>query len=68
MNINQAGNIVMADLGIRALALLIIASIIWASASLFAEKCSSSAKVIWFLVILSVPILGPLFYYIRFKT
>ena len=46
----------------------VLVSIIWASVSLFREKCSFAAKAGWLLVILSVPILGPIFYKIRFKT
>jgi hypothetical protein len=46
----------------------VIATVVWAAFDLLRRDCSFGSKCIWLLIIASVPFLGPILYYIRFRT
>jgi hypothetical protein len=57
-----------ADWLLRSWALVIFATGTISAVCVVREDMGLVKKILWILIVLSVPVLGPLLYYIRFKT
>ena len=57
-----------ADWLLRSWALVIFATGTISAVFVVREDMGLVKKILWILIVLSVPVLGPLLYYIRFKT
>jgi hypothetical protein len=53
---------------VRAWAITIFATSTLSAISAIRQDITPIMKCVWILIVLSIPIFGPLIYYIRFKT
>ncbi len=56
------------DWFVRAWAITIFATSTLSAISAIRQDITPIIKCVWILIVLSIPIFGPLIYYIRFKT